>query len=58
MAPRHFAGGSPVDVLVVHKIFHCEVFTSAWMVVDAVNQCNFLAMTFPTRHAEQQQLCC
>jgi hypothetical protein len=56
MALRYFAGGSPIDISVVHGVSHSEVFVSAWMVVDAVNQCDSLAITFPTCHTEQQRL--
>jgi hypothetical protein len=53
MALRCFAGGSPLDICVVHGASHCEVFRSVWTVVDAVNRCDLLAMTFPACHMEQ-----
>jgi hypothetical protein len=56
MALRYFAGGSPVDICVVHGVSHCQVFISVWMVVDAVNQCDALSINFPTCHMEQERL--
>jgi hypothetical protein len=38
-----------------HGVSHCEVFRSVWTVVDAVNRCDLLAMTFPACPMEQQQ---
>jgi hypothetical protein len=59
--PRHplrvFAGGSPLGISVVHGIIsHSEVFGSAWIVVDAVNQWESLPTTFPCCHMEQRQV--
>jgi hypothetical protein len=56
MALRYFAGGSPVDICVLHGVAHSEVFASAWQVVDGVNQCESPAMSFPSCCMEQQRL--
>jgi hypothetical protein len=56
IALQYFAGGSPVDILVVHGVSHSEVFKCVWMVVDAVNQCESLAIKFPTSHIEQRRI--
>jgi hypothetical protein len=51
-AIRYFAGGRPEDISLVHGISHTEVFHSVWMVVDAINQCEELAFTFPEDHGK------
>ena len=56
MALISFARGSPVDIFFVHGGSHCEVFRGAWIVVDVVNQCESLAISFPSHHMEQQEL--
>jgi hypothetical protein len=53
-ALRFFAGGSPYDLAVMHGISHSSVYESAWMVLDAINQCSGLRFTFPPSHAEQR----
>ena len=55
-ALRYFAGGRPDDISVVHGISHTEVFNSVWKVVDAVNNAEELAITFPEDHDEQRKL--
>jgi len=54
VALRHFAGGRPEDISLVHGISHSEVFNSIWKVVDAVNKCPELAFKYPESHVEQQ----
>jgi hypothetical protein len=56
IALRYFAGGSLVDISVVHGVSHSEVLKCVWMVVDAVNQCESLAIKFPTCHMEQRKI--
>jgi hypothetical protein len=53
IALQYFAGGSPVDISVVHGVSHSEFLKCVWMVADAVNQCESLAIKFPTSHIEQ-----
>ena len=56
IALRYFFGGCPFDISLVHGVSHVEVFHSIWKVVDAVNQCNDLAFSFPPNHFDQQNL--
>ena len=55
-ALRYFAGGSPTDIAICHGISHSEVFVSVWRVVDAVNNCEELAFSFPECHQKQKEL--
>ena len=55
MAIRYFAGGSPQDLMASHGIGYSSVYDSVWEVVDAVNQCDQIAITF-TSHEKQQQI--
>jgi len=54
VALRHFAGGRPEDVSMVHGISRSEVFNGIWKAVDAVNKCPELAFKCPESHVEQQ----
>ena len=55
-ALRYFAGGSTYDISVVHGIGVTDVFRSVWQVVDAVNACPQLAFSYPSDHAQQQEI--
>lgn len=55
MAVRHFAGGQACNTMLVFGVSHSEFFESAWIVVDAVNECNELSIDFPSDHEVQQQ---
>ena len=55
-ALRYFAGGAPVDIAIAHGIAHSEVYTSIWMVVDAVNKCDALKIEFPEDHEKQKAI--
>ena len=55
-AIRYFAGGRPDDIAIVNGISHSQVFVSVWMVVDAVNKCEDLAIRFPECHAKQREI--
>jgi len=35
-ALHYFTGGDPLDIAIVHRISHAEVFHSVWIVVDAI----------------------
>jgi len=56
MAIRYFAGGSPVDIALVHGVSPREVHNTIWEVVDAVNACKDLKLEFPENHAKQMQI--
>ena len=50
IAIRYFAGGSAYDIMLNHGVSCPVVFQSIWMVVDAINKCDKLAIVFPTSH--------
>jgi DDE superfamily endonuclease len=56
IAIRYFAGGRPDDISVSHGVSHSEVFVSVWQVVDAVNRCPALDISFPECHDEQRKM--
>lgn len=56
MAIRYFLGGSPPDIAIVHGVHIVEVYRSVWEVVDAVNSCSDLAISFPRDHNQQQNI--
>jgi hypothetical protein len=45
-----------LDIAVVHRISHTEVYRSVWKVVDAVNKCPDLSFSFPHNYNEQEQI--
>ena len=55
-ALRFFAGGDPYDIMTTFGIGHTDVYNSVWMVVDAVNNCPALAISFPKDHGKQRQM--
>jgi len=55
-ALRYFTGGDPLDIAIVHRISHAEVFRSVWIVVDAIHHTEQLDIKFPTSHEEQKTL--
>jgi hypothetical protein len=56
MALRLCAGGCKYDIAATHGVSPNEVYTSLWLVVDAVHACSALDIKFPSSHEEQQQL--
>jgi DDE superfamily endonuclease len=56
IALRYFAGGDPLDIALVHGMSHSEIFTSVWMIVDAIHQTRKLDIIFPKSHEEQRRL--
>jgi len=56
IAIRYFAGGSPYDIALMHGVSHTEVFRSIWTVVDAVNKCPALDISFPNDYDAQRNL--
>ena len=55
-AIRYFAGGDPADIMLTHGVAYMEVYNSVWKVVDAINSCPELQITFPHNHAIQQEI--
>ena len=55
-AIRWFAGGSAYDIMTTFGISHSEVFTSAWIVVQAVNSLKEFDILYPTDHNEQHRI--
>ena len=53
---RFFAAGDPLDITISHGISHSCVYESIWQVVDAVNQCENLAIRYPTSHETQKEI--
>ena len=51
MALRYLAGGSFLDIQLVHGVSHPEVFRSVWRVVDAINSA--LKIDFPIDDMEE-----
>lgn len=56
MALRYFAGGDPLDVGPLFGVHPIEVMKSVWAVVDAVNSCSSLNISYPTSHDEQRKI--
>jgi DDE superfamily endonuclease len=56
IALHYFAGGDPLDIALVHGVSHSEVFTSVWMIVDAVHNTPKFDIVFPKSHEEQRWL--
>ena len=44
---RYFAGGSPYDIALSHRISVREVYTNVWRTVHAVNTTTTFDITFP-----------
>ena len=47
IALRYLAGGDPLDIMISHGVSHSSVFESLWQVVDAINMCEALKISFP-----------
>ena len=52
VAIRYFAGGSPLDIMLIHGVSFYSVFSSVWGVVDCVNKCTELDFNFPTKEEQ------
>ena len=50
------AGGSVLDIALVHGVSPTEVYTSLWIVVDAIHECPDLEISFPSSHHEQIEI--
>ena len=55
IAMCYFAGGVPRDIMSSHGVSYTEVYTSVWEIVDAINSCDRLKITFPN-HDEQMRI--
>ena len=55
MALRWMAGGSKYDISLHHGVSMDETMESVWLVVDAVNKCNKLKVSFPSNYDKQQE---
>jgi hypothetical protein len=49
----YFTGERPDDIALVHGISFTEVFQSVWIVVNTINRCNKLKISFTTDYNEQ-----
>lgn len=56
IALRYFSGGSPYDIMVKYGVSHTSVFESVWMVVEAVNVCEQMKITYPSDVEEQKKI--
>ena len=56
IAIRFFAGGDAYDISTIFGVSHTQVFVSIDAVIDAVNCCPALSISFPTCHNEQRQI--
>ena len=55
-AIRYFAGGRAEDIALVHGISHTEVYECVWRVVNAVNNCPALDISFPSNYEKQREI--
>jgi hypothetical protein len=55
-ALRYFAGACPIDIALVFGKSHVEVFESIWKVVDAINACPSLNITYPMSNHHQKHI--
>ena len=53
---RHAAGGHVYDIMLAFGIGRADVSKSIWIVVDAINQCEELALKFPEDHDAQRAI--
>ena len=53
IAIRYFAGGSPCDLMSSHGVGYSDVYRSIWLIVDAINLCPDLSISFPS-HSKQR----
>ena len=52
-ALRYMCGGDPYDIALCHGVHSQEVKRSCWMVVDAVNNTQSMAIQYPVSHEDQ-----
>ena len=56
MALRYMCGGDPYDIALSHGVHSGEVKNSCWMVVDAVNMTESMAIEYPVSHEDQLEI--
>jgi hypothetical protein len=56
IALRFFAGGSNYDIMTTFGVGRADVSKSIWIVVEAVNRTNQLAIEFPRCHEKQHEI--
>jgi hypothetical protein len=56
IALRFFAGGSNYDIMTTFGVGQADVSKSIWIVVEAVNRTNQLAIEFPRCHEKQHEI--
>jgi hypothetical protein len=55
-ALRYMCGGDPYDIALSHGVHSLEVKKSCWMVVDAVNSTQSMAIEYPASHEDQLEI--
>ena len=55
-ALRFFAGGEAYDISVMFGVSHSSVFESIDIVVEAINKCKQLHISFPRDHGRQREI--
>lgn len=53
---RYSCGGSPYDLMCKYGVSHTAIFNSVWCVVEAVNKCLNLMISYPSSHEEQERI--
>ena len=56
IALRYLAGGDPLDIMISHGVSHSSVFECLWLVVDSINKCERLKLTFPSTPTDQKRV--
>ena len=56
IALRYFAGGSPYGLMSSHGVGYNNIYHSVWGIVDAVNQCQKLQISYPMSHEKQKEI--
>jgi hypothetical protein len=56
VAIRYFAGGSVYDIMTTFGIGRADVSKSTWLVIEAINKCDFLDIKFPREHSKQLEI--
>ena len=53
IAIRYFAGASPSDLMSSHGVGYSDVYRSVWIIVDTINLCPDLSISFPSRSKQR-----
>lgn len=54
IALRYFAGGDPLDLMIVFKVSRVVILQSVWLVVEAIHKTKALDLIYPTTYEEQE----